>query len=319
MSLLSPVLKPELPGALSPLFELEKFSKIKLIVFDLDGTLLKSPTGTPGERILKLQRSRYLTDARVTVATGRTFAGASKVLEALGEPSQTPVVLYNGSIVLQPENKHLIAQRSIPPHACDRIVRAGLAASAEIFVYQFLDLSNVPDSTQLDWRNFERVSHYGGSIKPAVEFNGMPLLPGTLPTMQPVTAILLLPGADTDIDELTRDIMEVREVSLTSSGGKYLEIRPTGSSKAVGMDDLARSLGISADEVLAVGDNDNDVELLDWAGIGVAVKGSSPLAQQACNFVTRFGAERGAIEVLDLVRRAKRLNPPTKGKNERKR
>lgn len=306
--------KSALPGPLSPLEELERFSRIKLIVFDLDGTLLKSPSETPGERILKLQRSKYLSDARITVATGRTFAGARKVLEAFGEPGHTPVVLYNGSIVLQPENKHLIAHRSISAVACNQVIEIGLSKKSDIFVYQFLDLSNTPNSRRLDWKEFERVSYFGDMNRRSPEFNGMPVVPGVLPIIQSVTAILILPSLETDTDNLLLKLSAIPEISVTSSGGKYIELRPNGSSKAVGMDDLARALEISSEEVIAIGDNDNDVELLQWAGIGVVVRGASPLAQEASDFVTRFGAERGAIEVLDLVRRAKRLNPTMKSK-----
>ena len=317
MSLLSPAPKP-LPGPLSPLSDLDWFSKIKLIVFDLDGTLLKSPNETPGERLLKLGRSKYLNDARITVATGRTFAGAKSVLNAFGESGHTPVVLYNGSVVLQPENKRLIAHRTISREICHEIVNFGERAKAQVFVYQFLDLSDTPEFEQLEWSKFERVSYFGQSDVPAFEFNGMPVSRGMLPFDRPATAILILATDEAERIELLRVLSNVTEVSVTSSGGKYIELRPSGSSKAVGMNDLAHSIGLSSDEVLAVGDNDNDVELLEWAGVGVSVKGASNLALQASTFVTRFGAERGAIEVLDLVRRAKRLNP-IRTKNERKR
>jgi Cof subfamily protein (haloacid dehalogenase superfamily) len=284
----------------------------------LDGTLLKAPGEKPGERLLRLQRSKYLADAKITVATGRTYAGARPVLDAFGEPGQVPVVLYNGSVVLQPENKRLIAHRIISESIVNRIIKVGFKESADIFVYQFLDLSAVPNSARMEWSDFERVSHFGSNKPPAFEFNKMPIVKGELPILTSATAVLLLPTALTNYAELIKELDIISGISVTSSGSKYIEIRPFGSSKAVGMDDLAHSMGLSSDEVLAVGDNDNDVELLRWAGISVAVMGASLSAINACDYITRFGAERGAIEVLDLIRRAKRLNPG-KNKNERKR
>ena len=307
----SPQTRPQLPGPLSSLKELEPFGRIKLIAFDLDGTLLKAPTETPGERIQKLRKSAQYLGARITLATGRTYAGARSVLKSFGELGQTPVILYNGSVVLQPGQKSLIAHRTINSIATSNVLEISLTCSADVFVYSVQNIEIVPESTSTSWECVEEVNHFGPSNIPPKEFNGMDVRPGIRPINGPATAILILPSERTQLDELRNRLAEIPEISVTSSGGKYIELRPVGSSKAAGMDDLARALNLKKDEVLAVGDNDNDVELLEWAGIGVAVKEASVNAYNACDYVSRFGAERGAIEVLDLVRRAKRISQST--------
>ena len=99
----------------------------------------------------------------------------------------------------------------------------------------------------------------------------------------------------------------VRGISVTQSGSKYIEIRPAGSSKESGIATLAKFEKIDQKHILAVGDNDNDVELLKWVGIGVCVSNASAAAMSASRYIADYGAEDGAIQVLDLVRRAQRL------------
>ncbi|GAF84205.1 unnamed protein product, partial [marine sediment metagenome] len=70
---------------------------------------------------------------------------------------------------------------------------------------------------------------------------------------------------------------------------------------------VAKVLNLTQNQVLAIGDNDNDAEMLSWAGIGVAVNSASDLAESSCDYRANRGVIEGAIEVLDLVHEARRL------------
>jgi len=112
-------------------------------------------------------------------------------------------------------------------------------------------------------------------------------------------------------------------ITLTSSSSNFIEIRPDNSNKAIAISKIAQSLGISKDQVLAIGDNDNDAEMLAWAGIGVAVQGASSLALQNSDFYCRHAVDHGVVEVLRALRQAKRFDsfftsvnqPPTVSHN----
>ncbi len=74
---------------------------------------------------------------------------------------------------------------------------------------------------------------------------------------------------------------------------------PPGLSKATGLAWLAESLGIEREAVLAVGDNDNDVPMLEWAGVGVAMGQSSPAARAAADWIAPDVANDGAAVALE--------------------
>jgi hydroxymethylpyrimidine pyrophosphatase-like HAD family hydrolase len=78
----------------------------------------------------------------------------------------------------------------------------------------------------------------------------------------------------------------------------WLDIAPEGVTKAAGLDEVVRDLGIDPSDVLAVGDGRNDAEMLAWAGRGVAM-GQAPLeVRQIADAVTGTFAEGGLVSEL---------------------
>ena len=88
-------------------------------------------------------------------------------------------------------------------------------------------------------------------------------------------------------------------LTITGSHALIAEALPAGLSKAVGLQWLAQHLGVAAADVLAVGDNDNDVEMLRWAGVGVAMGNSSAAALAAADWVTAAVGQDGAALALE--------------------
>lgn len=91
--------------------------------------------------------------------------------------------------------------------------------------------------------------------------------------------------------------------AVTRSGAPFLEVMAEGVSKAWGLARLCDELGVAAEEVLAFGDAVNDVELLAWAGHGVAVANADPVTRRAADEVTASNADDGVARVLERVLR----------------
>lgn len=278
------------------------------MAFDLDGTLLRDMRSLPGPRLLSLRRSSY--QVSLTVATGRTLWGARQVIDALGGLESTPVVLYNGSVVvagLRADRLRVLQRLTIPSVATHTIALQARRFGATVFAYEFRD-SVIQRVNEDDWPEVVLVA--SDNPERVREFNGMTPRHCSVEDLRHTapSAILVLPNEPDDCDRLVASFASIEEVSVTSSGGQYIEIRPRGVSKARGFEVLRNALGIERADVLAVGDNDNDVELMEWAGLSVAVKGASEAARHAATFISRHGAERAAIELLDIIRRARRLN-----------
>jgi Cof subfamily protein (haloacid dehalogenase superfamily) len=295
----------KLPNISSPLRDLQPFSKIKLVALDLDGTLLKNSEGIPGDRIYSLKNSL---NVQLTLATGRALKGAGKTLKKLNLSnkihdktlSSFAVILYNGSLVINPKNNSLIYHIEIPELVVAQIINVTQKYLAQTFIYV------IDSSSLIVTEDMEKVYYVGNSPNPESEFNGISVTPWNNKISEPATALLIIPPNDNNLKQLVTDLKKIKDISITSSGGGYIEVRPQGSSKANGMQhwiDMP-SVPYKQEEILAVGDN--DVELFKWAGIGVAVNSASKAALDACDYVTKYGAEQGVIEVLNLLKQAKR-------------
>ncbi len=141
------------------------------------------------------------------------------------------------------------------------------------------------------------------------EFNGMLVEWHVPPASDDITpSAILVDTLDNAVvsSEIANRISGL-DVSATRSGSKYLEIRPAHSHKAVALQVVADHLGLTQEEILTLGDNDNDAEMLAWAGIGVAVAQASITAQASSDYICHYGVAAGAAEVLQLVIEAKRL------------
>lgn len=298
-----------LPDALCNPQELLPFARVKLIAFDLDGTLISSPREVLGERLIHLfgLLSGPSRNVRLTLATGRTLTGVSPTVKQLGGFNRVPLVLYNGSVVIEPESESLVTHTKISECSIVQILKIvqGLS-SVSLFIY------TVDPEAKLinDLSSIESVFYVGApQSKPDRDFNGMPvkLFSEMNLTSDKVVAALMSATLNEQKIALVSALSSVSGISVTASGSTYVEIRPEKSSKAIGLKVLCDRYRIQPENVLAVGDNDNDVELLSWAGISVSVKNSSDAARASSKFYSNQGAGNAAIEVLEIVRRAQRL------------
>jgi hydroxymethylpyrimidine pyrophosphatase-like HAD family hydrolase len=216
-------------------------------------------------------------------------------------------VLYNGSIVATYDAPgEPLLHRTIPLKALVDIIKLAVPARASVYAYQFADytLGLVRDRV-IGW------SDVGG---PQHDTNGLtidwPNPQTNLPNVPPTTVLIAL--GNNHFDTSVREgLARIAGVTVTSSGGTYLEVRPEGSDKAAALRLITATLGIRREEVLAIGDNDNDKEMLRWSGIGVAVRGASTSATTAADYVSRHTDAAGVNETLHVVRSAIRYFQPT--------
>lgn len=98
-------------------------------------------------------------------------------------------------------------------------------------------------------------------------------------------------------DELSAQL-DPEKVSVTFSSGRYVEFMPAGMNKGVGLRRLADLLGIDYADTIGFGDAENDIEMLDAAGLGVGVANVSDTARPHCDLVLDTEGEAGALPEL---------------------
>lgn len=288
---------------------LRHFAQIRLIVLDLDGTLVKPNVTAINHLILHIKNSiKYHSKNQVdlTLATGRTLAGVRSFLEKLFLRKNVPIILYNGSMVLNNGNFGVLSQRTISFKSLHRIIEI----NSNFRVYT---LAYVYDKENNNWfqagDDFEYVLGWSSFNGPSHEFNGMPIRWQKQHFLDDISPSAILIDTTSDpmaTPAILKEIRKLEDISITSSGYKYIEVRPKRTNKGTALKIVADRLGLARHEVLALGDNDNDAEMLNWAGIGVSVAHASPLALSKSDYICRHAVAEGAVEVLRLIKHAKR-------------
>lgn len=293
-----------LPDALSDIHDLEAFAQVELVVLDLDGTLLTDFDDLPAtaewrtrSHLVNRLKSRGVP---LTLATGRAFAGARAAIEAVSRHKDTPVILYNGSVVMTAAGV-LLAQRALGRAAVEALMNSvKLVGGSALLYWLHADLTGRLEG---EWAVF-----VGDGKPPEREFNGLAVSSREVVPAGASCVAALLWGEDEAVRSRLVEVVDtIPEISTTVSGSRYIEVRPAGSSKAVGLEALLGYLRIPPHRVMAVGDNDNDVELLQAVGLSVCVANASKQAQRSSRFRTTYPSASGVIEALQLVTRARRL------------
>lgn len=286
--------------------ELRAFAHVRLVVADLDGTLVRPMTDQVSNTIHDLARKLRAKRPYVkfTVATGRAFRGVGGLLRNLQLRDDTPIALYNGSLVLRPGGGPPLSINSISPAAFRRVALAAEQAGATLLAYRY----DIPAPALLSTAA-ECVFGWGPRC-PDQEINGLRVIVGSdfhSLALSPIAMLIESERGTPQWDILLRELERVDGVWATSSSARFIEVRPAGITKATALQRIADEMQIARHEILAIGDNDNDAEMLSWAGVGVAVQGASEMALSQSRFYCQHAVGEGVVEVLRLLRQARRF------------
>jgi HAD superfamily hydrolase (TIGR01484 family) len=263
----------------------------RLVALDIDGTLFSNvpSTGVVEEMVSAPVRAAvrraYAAGAHVVLATGRSTFGITPVWDLLGLPDDGRAVLSvasNGSVTFR-----------YPPL---EIIDAVTFDASEIVA---MLLEHVPNAAVA-------VEEVGVGYRisrpfPDGEITGRMVLESVEDLVaEPVTRVIIR-----DPHSSEEEFLELAE-KLGLHGTNYfigwtawLDIAPEGVSKASALVGVAEQLGIQQRDVLAIGDGRNDIEMLQWAGRGVAM-GQAPLeVQEAADDVTDTVADDGVARELN--------------------
>lgn len=280
-------------------------ANIRVVLADIDGTLFRSPSDTL-EHVARQLRKLPRVGIRFSVATGRAIAGVQPVVRRLerahGQWSarhwMMPVIAYNGAVVAIPAEPLVLDRSTIPPEAVSGTIAAAYEADCTAFVYVCRQ--------RLDLQYAEKVYGYTRStFRPAIEFNGMTITWNDSDDViiHDVVAMLIADPASTGNLSHVAKRLEIREplIRVTSSGGPYLEVTSLGNSKLRGIHTLAHRLKCDIEEIMCIGDNLNDLEMLQHAGVGVAVANAPDAVKRMADYVSPFSAGEGVVDSLRLL------------------
>jgi Cof subfamily protein (haloacid dehalogenase superfamily) len=274
--------------------------KIDLIALDLDGTFIRSD-GTVSDRNLRAVRRAAEAGVRVVVASGRIRGDAASFREIVDPYS--PTITANGAAVINGALDRPLLSRTVSPEAAERTVslihRFGVACHA------YLDGSVVMerDSPVLKWYRHrsaalpERFRFQVIETEDLLEWLSGPDNPRSLMPEK----IMTVEYDPERMEKLASALQAVDGISLTGSSRTNREILGEGVSKGAALGFLCGKFGIPPSRVMAIGDNENDLSMLEFAGIPVAMGNAPDAVKAAARHVTARNDEDGVAHAIEAV------------------
>ncbi|UBF27435.1 Cof-type HAD-IIB family hydrolase [Kovacikia minuta CCNUW1] len=246
---------------------------IRLLVLDIDGTIA-GISNTVREPVKQAIRAAQAKGIQVAIATGRMYRSALRFHQEIG--ATLPVIAYQGALIKDPVNqtvyRHWPLSKSQALQLLDYFEQPELRSLLSVHFY-IDDQLYVRELTPETKSYIER-----STAKPIIVGD----LRRTLDT--PPTKILALSDDTVLIDGLLSSLQSrytPAELYFTKSVATFFEATDPRVNKGTAVRYLAEEyLGLTAANVMAIGDNFNDVEMIEYAGIGVAM-GNGPAAVQA--------------------------------------
>lgn len=250
---------------------------VRLVAIDMDGTLLPTIAPVVSPRNVRALHTAQEAGITVAIATGRRVAYTVPLLENLGLRADTPLITSNGAVISTLGGEP-IERCHLPSRVACGI--CGLLRSFGAVVFTF----DRPGRGQLVLEDLEQAH---GRIALWVESNR-----NSIEVIKPLE-LALIDGNDPIQGMATGGVekMKAAEKALKASewGAKcdcarteypardvsILDILPLGVSKGWALEQLAARLGIDRKETMAIGDNWNDVGMLEWAGQGIVMANAS--------------------------------------------
>ncbi len=264
-------------------------AKGKLLVCDMDGTLLDSRQRISPDNLNAINRF-VEQGGYFTLATGRDEGSIDKFLDVL--PVNLPVIIYNGAALYDLESGKVLWNRWLPDSTRE-VVKELMDRFPEMGVEVFK-------------RSDIHILRNNFSIEAHVKRDSLKPIPSSLQDIPlPWTKVILgwHPEELTRVEEYLSQ--KPREFRHVYSQADFLELLSWEASKGRTLLELSKISGISSRNIVAMGDNLNDLEMIEYAGTGVAVSNAHDTLKECANLCCCHHDEHAVSQVIEWIERGK--------------
>ena len=270
----------------------------RLVVLDIDGTLL-SPKGVITDRVINVVKNTKKAGTEITIATGRSFTKAKRIIDQLN--IKFPVILFTGSLVLEPITEQVIYENCLSNDIYQKSLDLILANGWQPVIHQSPSISGNTFSASYEFGQSPEITAFlesGFSIKSV----GIKYLFG----LNRILGISVFSEFDefneheNDIQAMTTGNVITYSPSSNHPKAYYqLDIMSPTCSKGYALKHLIKKYNIISRDVIAIGDNDNDVDMFREAGLGVAMENGSEKVKCYADVIVASNENDGVAEALE--------------------
>lgn len=274
----------------------EAAKNCRMLILDLDGTTLNDKKEITAKNLnaVKMLMKRGI---KVIVCTGRIFQGARYYAKAIG--AKDPVIACNGAVIktmpenellyfdpLEKENSKTVVdicrKNSIYIHAYvgETMVTEQLKYSSLIYFERNRDMD---EEDRIDIKVVDNLKEY-------ISKCGIP-----------VSKLVIMSESSEQLKLVRKEVSGIAGIEIVSSSPENFEVMNEGVSKGKAIRFLCGYFGIPVEQTAAIGDNENDISLLETAGLKIAMGNAIPDLKQVADYITETNENNGVAKAVEWL------------------
>lgn len=261
----------------------------KLIAIDMDGTLLREDKSVSErtKNAIKLAKEKGV---YVVIATGRPIDGVSRYLEELDMLGENDYVLsYNGGLVLKTKSREVVSKTVLT--GADLHYLHNLSKELGVNIHAFSEVHGLMTPKNSKYTEVE------------ANINGIKIAINDYSDIEDDHSIIKVMMIDEPevlqkaIDNLPKEVYE--KYTVVRSAPFFLEFLNKKVNKGTGVELLAKHLNIKQEEIMTFGDAGNDLDMIVYAGMGVAMANAFDEVKEAANYITDSNENDGVAKAIE--------------------
>ncbi|MDR0554316.1 MAG: Cof-type HAD-IIB family hydrolase [Treponema sp.] len=268
---------------------------VKALALDLDGTALR-PGAVLSDRTAAALRSCIQRGTAVILCTGRSVESAGRYREIIG--AEGPMVCFNGAIVVDMPEGNVLGASSLAPEAVDYCVDLSRKLGVYYQVY-FPASPGKPWGTLMAEKDGPEAAMYYAHTGVRMERGDLKSALADIGANGCIKSMFI---AEPEAQDRIRPLLEERfgnAVYIVRTFPPFLEILAPGVSKGTGLELALKHTGVSAADVIAMGDEENDLPLFQTAGFSAAPANAKEAVRAAADIIIGSNTEDGVAEFLE--------------------
>jgi Cof subfamily protein (haloacid dehalogenase superfamily) len=264
-------------------------TSIRLLVLDIDGTIA-GESNQVTETVTQVIQEVQNCGISVALATGRMYCSAKRFHETI--KSSLPIIAYNGAWIQNPENKEIYSHVPVPKNIASELLnyyQTYTQVEVHFYLEDQLYVENVTDNTQKYMQRSGLEAIAVGDLRNLLDRD---------PTK--VLALSPEPNLTQHLAKELKQRYSSEDLYLTQSNPIYLEATHPLVNKGSAVQYLTEKvLGFSAEQVMAIGDNFNDLKMLEYAGFSVAMEDAPQEVKNVADWVAPSVEQDGVAKAIN--------------------
>ncbi len=269
----------------------------KMVCIDMDGTLLgkRKSISEESKKVIKEVASKGV---QVVVTTGRLYNNAAYYSELVG--ASAAVIAGNGAVVREKRSNEVIFKSKINDSICKKLLEIADKCGVVLHLHTIDKIitnsyiSNLITRLVIPGMKNKEFSIEVETIKGEKNWSkALERYKGE------ITKCIMFSISPEKTEKFRKELKNINDIVYYCSGHRSIEINEKGVSKGNGVRILAEHYGIKREEIICIGDNENDISMIEYAGLGIAMGNAIDKLKDKANYITDTNINDGVRKALE--------------------